>query len=112
MKSLALLVATLAACTEPLPREERQLADISELTAVVDTDVGVPQDPFGTPNIATGLSVLIDYANTDTCYSLHASATARVDGLEPDVFFTGGLESSSEDADSYCTKPAIFVDEK
>ena len=108
MKSLAILAAFSGGCTDPLEREVRELAAMPNLDAVVDVDVGVPQDPFGLPSYSTGLSVFIDYAG-DVCYSLHASATALVDGTTPETFMIGGLESSSKDDEVYCAKPAIYT---
>lgn len=101
-------VAMLAACTDPLPREERPLAEMPTLSAVVDVDVGVPEDPFGPPNVSPGLSVYMDYAGA-TCYSLHATTRAHVDGIEPETLLVGGVESSSKDDETYCAKPAIYT---
>jgi hypothetical protein len=100
MKSLVAAVAVLAACTDSVPREERHLEDMPQLAANIDVDVGVPADPFGTPNIATGLSVLIDYA-ADGCYALHSSASASVDGHELAII---------DGDDETCAKPSIYLD--
>ncbi len=102
MKSLLAYVAALAACADP-PARDAKLVEIDQLTAIVDADVGVPQDPLGTPSIGTGVSVYIDYPGS-ACYSL-ATTTATVDGSEPDAFLAGGM-----DADAACEKPAIYLD--
>src|SRR5687768_3816635 len=95
-------VALLATgCVESMEGEERRLAELGELSAVVDVDVGVPQDPYGFPNYATGLSVFIDYPSS-TCYSLDDSASAKIDDVDPDTFMTGGFETSSKDSSAYC----------
>lgn len=96
------LVPLVAACAEPTGHEERDLADIDQLSAVVMADVGTPSDPIGFPVSMPAVSAFIDYPG-DHCYALRATAT--VDGSAPDMFIAGGYD------DPACTKPSLYVDE-
>ena len=101
-------VALLAACTDSLPHEERTLAAMPNLSAVVDVDVGVPADPFASSSAATGLGVSMDYPDA-ACYSLATTTHATIDGLAPEILVVGGMGSTSNGDPSSCTKPAIYT---
>lgn len=77
-------VATLAlasACTEGVPSEPRELAEMPQLSAVVDVDI-TPDSP------SPGLRAFMDYPG-DVCYTLD-DARALVDNAEPEQFEPGG----------------------
>ena len=90
--------------------DARSLADLPQLTAHVEVDVGVPDD-YGSQNYLRG-SMGLDLSDpTDDCFAVENSASLSLDGVEADYVTRGG--SYEDDVHGHtetgCETPSFIV---
>jgi len=93
--------------------EARDLAELSQLTAVVEVDVGVPDDQGSNNFLRGGMDLTLEDP-TAGCFAVHGSARLSLDGVEAGYVVRGGSYSDTVhgSVESGCESPSFLVHER